>query len=218
MKAAVYLRVSTDRQDEANQEPDCHAVCLARGWQWVDYHERESGVRYRPKWAQLIADARAGRIRAVVVWSLDRIGRRMWDVVADIRELARVGCEVVSVRESRLDTGGPARDLLLAVFAWVAQFEHERLSARTKAGLARARATGKVIGRPSELGARWLAEAVAMRQAGLTWKQTTEALSTLAGTAFRPTQVSQAVRRAVRSGAKPGPDPPATKGEPKTAN
>jgi hypothetical protein len=72
----------------------------------------------------------------------------MWQIVADVRELGRIGCQVVSVREPWLDTGGPTRDLLLAIFGWVAEHERERLRQRVRAGLDRARSEGKRLGRP----------------------------------------------------------------------
>ncbi|MCP3139907.1 recombinase family protein [Pyxidicoccus sp. QH1ED-7-1] len=91
-------------------------------------------------------------MRAVVVVALDRLGRSMSGIIATVRELDRVGCAVVSLRESWLDTGGPARELLLAVFGWVAQEERRILVARTVSGLERARRhgtrSGKPIGRP----------------------------------------------------------------------
>jgi DNA invertase Pin-like site-specific DNA recombinase len=68
--------------------------------------------------------------------------------LADVLELDRIGVTVVSVRESWLDTGGPVRSLLIAIFSWVAEQERARLIERTKAGLAAARRKGKRLGRP----------------------------------------------------------------------
>lgn len=148
MKAAVYLRVSTDRQDGSNQEPECVRLALARGWEPVVVREVESGAKKRPEWGRVLELSRRGEVRAVVIWSIDRMGRRMRDVVGDVAELDRVGCAVVSVREPWLDTSAPTRDLLLAIFGWVAEHERQRLIERTRAGLERARAQGKQLGRP----------------------------------------------------------------------
>ncbi len=65
-----------------------------------------------------------------------------------VLELDRIGVQVVSVMEPWLDTGGPVRSLLIAIFSWVAEQERLRLIDRTKAGLDRARRQGKRIGRP----------------------------------------------------------------------
>jgi len=64
------------------------------------------------------------------------------------RECDRLGVPVLSVRESWLDTSGPVRPLLVCIFGWVAEQERSDLIGRTKAGLERARAQGKRLGRP----------------------------------------------------------------------
>jgi DNA invertase Pin-like site-specific DNA recombinase len=68
--------------------------------------------------------------------------------LTDVLELDRIGVQVVSVREPWLDTGGPVRNLLVAIFSWVAEQERSRLIERTKAGLANARRRGVQVGRP----------------------------------------------------------------------
>ena len=65
-----------------------------------------------------------------------------------VLECDRLGVPVISVREGWLDTSGPVRPLLVAIFGWVAEQERSRLIERTMAGLARARAQGKRLGRP----------------------------------------------------------------------
>ncbi len=63
-------------------------------------------------------------------------------------ECARIGVPVLSIREPWLDTSGPVRPLLAAMFRWVAERERARLVERTKAGIERARRQGKRLGRP----------------------------------------------------------------------
>ena len=65
-----------------------------------------------------------------------------------VLELDRLGVPVLSVREGWLDTSGPVRPLLVAIFSWVPEQERTRLIERTRAGLDRARRQGKVLGRP----------------------------------------------------------------------
>lgn len=197
MRAAIYLRVSTDRQDQKNQQPDCERLCAARGFTHARlYEERESGAKEdREKWAEVLEDARRGQIRAVVVWSLDRVGRSMWQVIRDIQELTRLGCQVVSVKESWLDTGGPTRDLLLAIFAWVAQQERERLRERTRAGLERARRAGKVLGRPRTLPVEAVATAAQLKAQGLSWSQVAKAVAQAGHGQHGRTVISKAVTR-----------------------
>jgi DNA invertase Pin-like site-specific DNA recombinase len=146
--AALYVRVSTDRQTTANQLADLQRLAAARGWTSVVYEETESAAKRRPVLERLMDDARRGQVSAVLVWALDRLDRSMVACVTRVLELDRLGVPVVSVREPWLDTAGPVRGLLVGIFGWVAEQERARLIDRTKAGLDRARRQGKRLGRP----------------------------------------------------------------------
>jgi DNA invertase Pin-like site-specific DNA recombinase len=148
MKAAVYVRVSTDRQTVQNQLADLERLAQARGYEVTIYEEVESAAKARPVLDRLLADARAGRVQAVAVWALDRLHRSMVGAIQTVLELDRLGVRVLSARESWLDTDSPVRPLLVAIFGWVAEQERTRLIERTRAGMARARQEGKKIGRP----------------------------------------------------------------------
>jgi DNA invertase Pin-like site-specific DNA recombinase len=93
-------------------------------------------------------DAHQGQFDVLVVWALDRFGRSMVGNMQAVLDLDRCGVQVVSVREEWLDTSGPVRSLLIAIFGWVAEQERVRLSERTKAGIERARRQGVHVGRP----------------------------------------------------------------------
>lgn len=148
-RAAIYLRVSTDRQSAENQRPEVEQLARARGYEVVVvYEEQASAVKHRPKYERMLKDAKKGGFDVLVVWALDRFGRSMTGNLTDVLELDRIGVTVVSVRESWLDTGGPVRNLLIAIFSWVAEQERTRLVERTKAGLEQARRRGAKIGRP----------------------------------------------------------------------
>jgi putative DNA-invertase from lambdoid prophage Rac len=147
-RAALYIRVSTDRQTVENQVGDVRQLALARGFEPVLYEEVESAAKLRPVYDQMLADVRAGRLQAVAVWALDRLHRSMTGAISTVLELDRLGVPVLSVREGWLDTSGPVRPLLVAIFGWVAEQERTRLIERTKAGLERARRQGKRLGRP----------------------------------------------------------------------
>lgn len=140
--APIYTRVSTDKQTIENQLPELRQLAAERGFEPLVYEEVESAVKKRPVLDRLLADVRAGRVQAICVWSLDRLGRGFacFDL---FRELTRLGVPVLSVREPWKDVEGPARDLLVAVMSWVSGFERQRLIERTRAGLERARREGK---------------------------------------------------------------------------
>jgi putative DNA-invertase from lambdoid prophage Rac len=146
--AAVYLRVSTESQTVENQRAPLVAACAARGLTPRFYEETESAAKRRPVFDSMMAAAHRGDVGAVVVAALDRLGRSLAGVLDTITKLDAAGVRVVSLRESWLDTSGPHRSLLVAIFAWVAETERGVLIERTRAGIARARRQGKHIGRP----------------------------------------------------------------------
>lgn len=147
-RVALYLRVSTDRQTAEHQRPEVEQLARQRGTIVATYAEQASAAKARPAFARMLKDARRGAFDVIVVWAIDRFGRSMVGNLQDLMELDRLGVQVVSVRESWLDTGGPTRGLLIAVFSWCAEQERARLVERTKAGLATARRKGKRLGRP----------------------------------------------------------------------
>ena len=151
MTVAAYQRVSTGGQSTDNQRPDLEQMAAGRGWsvsRWYVDQAVSGRAQVRPAFDEMMADARRGRLRVLLIWSLDRFGRNMHRTIGDVLELDRLGVQVVSAKESWLDQQGPQRSLLLAVLSWVAEQEALRLSERTKAGLARARARGIRLGGP----------------------------------------------------------------------
>ena len=115
--AALYLRVSSDTQTTDCQRPEVEQLAKARGYTVVHvYEEQGSAAKHRPMYERMLRDAKRGMFGTLVIWALDRFGRSMICNVGDVLELDRVGVQVVSVRESWLDTGGPVRGLLVAIF------------------------------------------------------------------------------------------------------
>jgi DNA invertase Pin-like site-specific DNA recombinase len=146
--AVAYVRVSTDEQTVENQLPDLQRLADARGLKLTKtYAENLSAVKHRPEFESMLKAAHAGKIGTIVVWALDRLHRSMVGSMHTVLELDRLGVRVISVREPWLDTSGPVRSLLIAVFGWVAEQERVRISERTKAGLDRARRAGVKLGR-----------------------------------------------------------------------
>ena len=101
----------------------------------------------RPALAELMADARRRRFRAVVVWSLDRFGRSLPQIVVNVQELAALGVEFASIKQV-IDLSTMQGRLTLYVFAMLAEVERDMIAQRVRAGLAATRARGTVLGRP----------------------------------------------------------------------
>ena len=155
MKAALYLRVSTTEQNVDNQLPALEAYADSRGWQIVEvYQENESAWKsgHQKELARLLADCRNGRHRVdvVLVWALDRLSREGAAAILNlVNTFKAYGVRVISYQESWTEAPGAIGEVLYAIAGWVAKMESERRSERTKAGLARAIASGKRLGRPA---------------------------------------------------------------------
>jgi DNA invertase Pin-like site-specific DNA recombinase len=150
MRAAIYMRISTAMQTLECQRPEISWLVQQKGYTVVlNYEEQASAAKMRPEFARMLMDAAARKFDVLVVWALDRFGRNMAGNIADVIALDRLGIRVVSVREPWMDTTGPVRDLLVAIFSWCAQQERDRLIERTRAGIAVSKAKGVVWGRPS---------------------------------------------------------------------
>src|SRR3954469_16767547 len=139
-----YARISTLDQTLALQQD----ALTAAGCEQV-YTDTVSGsVTERPGLTQALSHLRAGD--TLVVWRLDRLWRSLAHLIETIRELEGRGVYFKSLQE-QLDTGTSGGKLVFHVFGALAEFERDLIRERTKAGLAAARARGRVGGRPRKL-------------------------------------------------------------------
>ena len=154
-RIAIYTRVSTEErgQNPENQLRQLHAWCAAAGHQIVgEYLDHASGgnsVNKRPRFAAMMEDAHRRQFDVLLVWALDRLSREgMAPTIGHLQRLASYGVAFHSYTEPMLSTDNEmVRDIVLAVMASLAKVERQRISERTKAGLERARANGKRLGR-----------------------------------------------------------------------
>lgn len=148
-RVRAYLRVSSDEQTIENQRPDVERLAKARGYTLGHiYEEKQSAAKDRPVFQRMMVDAHLGFFETLVIWSLDRFGRSMAGNLSAVAELDRYGVTIASVHEPWLETQGPVRPLLIAIFSWIAEQERAVLVTRTLAGIARARDAGARFGRP----------------------------------------------------------------------
>ncbi|HEY3358319.1 MAG TPA: recombinase family protein [Polyangia bacterium] len=193
---ALYIRVSSDGQSLDNQKPELHQLARVRGLAVTQvFEEKVSAVKHRPAYEAMMRAAHQGQFQALVIWALDRLGRSMIGNLTVVLELDRLGVQVISVRESWLDTASPVRPLLLAVFSWVAEQERRRISERTKAGLDRARRHGRHLGRPRV--AVSVSAALALRRSGLSIREVARQLKVGASTLHRLLQAAEDAETAV---------------------
>jgi len=140
-----YARVST-----ADQNPELQIDALEKvGCEKLFTDEGVSGSKTdRPQLNKALEHSRKGD--TLVVWKLDRLGRSLSHLLEVIGGLSDRGIQFKSIQET-IDTSTPGGKLVFHVFCSLAEFERDLVRERTNAGLAAARARGRVGGRPSSL-------------------------------------------------------------------
>lgn len=150
MKTAIYVRVSTDKQESENQLIELREYCKNSNYEIVkEYIDIISGKEdSRPSWDQLFLDAHRKKFDIVLFWDLSRFSRSgTLYTLQKLRELENLGIGYISYREPYLNTVGQFKDVVVSILSTVAKIEREQISERTKAGLRRARLNGVVLGR-----------------------------------------------------------------------
>jgi DNA invertase Pin-like site-specific DNA recombinase len=141
-RVAVYLRVSTSKQDTENQRRELAAVAERSGWQIVKVYEDagisgSKGRAQRPGLDAMLKAVNAREFDLIAAWSVDRLGRSLTGLLAILQALHDKGVDTST-------SAGKAMFQMLGVFA---EFEREIIRERVNAGLARAKAKGVRLGR-----------------------------------------------------------------------
>ena len=150
MRVFGYGRVSTADQTTENQRQELEAMghtIQAQRW-FSDTISGKVQASERPEFRKMMERMEAGDM--LVVSKLDRLGRDMIDVIQTIRSLTTAGVKVKVMALGDMDLTSTAGKAVLGILASVAEMERDLLVERTQAGLARAKAEGKQLGRPSK--------------------------------------------------------------------
>jgi putative DNA-invertase from lambdoid prophage Rac len=148
-RVGLYARVSThDQKTLPLQIRTMREYAAKRGWEIaVQIKEVGSGAVERQLRENLMVAARRREIDVVLVWRLDRWGRSLADLVVTLKELAELGVGFVSLTEA-LDLTTPTGRAMAGLLSVFAEFEHEILRERIRAGIVEARRKGTRLGRP----------------------------------------------------------------------
>ena len=173
-----YARVSTDKQDtrlqmQALQEAGCEEI----------FEETASGAkRNRPQLKALLKFVRKGD--TVVIWKLDRLARSMAHLVTLVDGFRKKEINLKVLTGAPIDTTSAHGRLIFGIFAALAEWEKELINERTKAGMEKARAEGRIGGRP-RISNDQIAELRGHLSAGKSWRWITRE------TGLSPTTISK---------------------------
>jgi DNA invertase Pin-like site-specific DNA recombinase len=161
-----YARVSSEEQNLNLQLDALEKAGVSRD---RIYEDKLSGkTKKRPGLEGALKAVQPGNL--LVVWKLDRLGRSLQDLVSIVEELREkeVGLKVLEGKGADIDTSTPHGRLVFGLFASLAEYERELISERTRAGLAAARARGRVGGRKKKMDEKKLRlAAAAMKDRGV---------------------------------------------------
>jgi DNA invertase Pin-like site-specific DNA recombinase len=151
-RAAIYVRVSTDKQTVENQLRELRQIAERRGWEVVEeYHDAgisgSKGRKDRPGLAEMLQEAQQRRFDVVMAWAIDRLGRSLIDLLGTIQTLEACGVDLY-LDQQAIDTTTPAGRLMFQITGAFAEFERSMIRQRVNAGLKRAVDAGKQLGRP----------------------------------------------------------------------
>lgn len=172
MKIALYLRVSTDKQETENQAVQLRDFAAKQEWQIVrEYCDYESGSKSdRAEFQRMFKDASQRKFDLVLFWALDRLSREgVYQTLQHLNRLESYGVGFRSFTEPYFDSCGVFKDAVIAIMATLAKQERVKRSERTRAGLARVKASGKILGRPTSITAH-KAEVIRLKASGQSFR------------------------------------------------
>lgn len=146
-KVAIYSRVSTNEQNNLNQELRLIDYCKEKKWEYDIYNEIESTRKTRPVKQELLTKLRKKDYDAIVVYKLDRYARSSAELILEIKELLEKGVSFISISDN-LDFSTASGKLHFQILSAFAEFERELIRERTKEGINRAKTQGRFAGRP----------------------------------------------------------------------
>lgn len=146
-KIAIYVRVSTKDQNLDNQKLPLTKYCDRMGWEYEIFEEQESTRKTRPVQWELYNRLLRKEFDGLVIYKFDRWARSTKELVEHMERLHEKSVRVYSYTEN-IDLNSSMGRAMLTIISAFAQLERDIIRERTLAGLARARAKGKKLGRP----------------------------------------------------------------------
>jgi len=151
MKVAIYVRVSTKKQDETNQLPRLREISESRGYEIFKEYSDEASAKdaNRPAWKELMQDASEHKFDAILVSKLDRVMRSLVHLNITMSNLQTYGVKLICADIGEIDFSTPMGKVQMQIIGAIAEWEREIIVQRTKEGLEARKAKGARLGRKS---------------------------------------------------------------------
>jgi len=148
IKVAIYCRVSKIDQNPENQKIELEKFAKAMDYSYEVFEEQESSRKTRPIKNKIFQEALMRKYDLILVWKLDRWARSMQELINDLALMKQNGVQFRTLKENIVLDNNPTNILMVNILSSFAQFERDIIRERTIAGLERAKAEGKKLGRP----------------------------------------------------------------------
>ena len=186
---AIYLRVSTSSQSTENQLLDLQKVATQNDWDVVGVYTDEGvsgkhGRDKRPQFDALMKDAYQKKFQVIMSWDVSRLGRSLRHLVEFMEDIQAKGIDLFLLQNG-IDTTTPSGRAMFGMLSVFSSFEREMISERVKSGLERAKAEGKILGRPTNMNDGLRASIKLLREQGLGIKRIAKTIGCGVGTVYK---------------------------------
>ncbi len=185
MRVVKYQRVSTNNQDVENQTDSIDKQILLMDWDLVgEYKEVESGMKskdHRPELRRLLKDSRRRLFDRVIVYSLDRLGRSVVDVINTINELEEVGVHIFVVKNS-IDTSTQQGKLFTYFCSIFGEMERDMILSRQSNSIERLREKNQKWGKGKLLSQSQRDKIFELKEKGYSYRKIKDELNISLGT------------------------------------
>ena len=187
-RVVIYARVSTEKQTLENQLSELREVASRNNWQIVDeYLEKVSGAKSRSErkeFDRLMKDSIRGRFDLIMAWDVSRLGRSLKNLIEFIEDIHEKNIDLY-LHVNGIDTSTSSGRAMFAMIGVFSQFEREIIKERINSGLARAKAEGKKLGRPTNFNSGMAQSVRLLREQGMPIKQIAKNLEIGVGTVYK---------------------------------
>ena len=188
MKVAIYTRVSTSDQTTQNQLLDLEEVIERNDWEVVEFYDEvvtgTKGIDERIELARMLKDAQRKKFQKLIIWSVDRLGRNLKNIIGVLTTLQELGIEVYSYKQG-IDSSTTMGRSFMAIVGIFAEIENDLRRERQSAGIKRALANGAKFGRKTVITDRFRDEAITYRHEGKSYKAIADLLQSNVATVHK---------------------------------
>ena len=193
MKVAIYTRVSTSDQTTQNQLMDLEEVIERNNWEVVEFYDEvisgTKGVDERFELARMLKDAQRKKFEKLIIWSVDRLGRNLKNIIGVLSTLHESGIEVFSYKQG-IDTSTTMGRSFMAITGIFAEIENDLRKERQSIGIKRALANGAQFGRKTVITDKFRNDAIKYRAEGKSYNQIAQLLNSNKATVHKAVNLS----------------------------